>query len=612
MRLYRSLLHGFYPPPPPSASSVIDSPSFTLDTNVFNVATRGGSPSGPNRMYWTDWYANAAAPSNAPIVDASGSLSSLMASISATSPQRADTAGAMHVTWADLAATSDPAQFNAGYASPRRELALMSAKLLNDRGQYKETMYGALVPLATGAYYPNISTGVIPDASCGGVMGYVLLHNTSAAHGSATFMNVMNSALYRRVGGSRISAISHPLPATFAQNAAVQSTQASSVAIIVVIAFSFIPAAVASYVVRERESGSKAQQLLAGVSLPAYWICTYLFDNFIYLGTALVSIGITAGLGGSAFSLENHRLAAISAIFIFFGPAVISFTYLLQFMFKKAAAATATVLMLNAACFILVLISFLLVVIPSGCPADPPLRWIFRLVPGYSLGNAILQIASMDILPAVALICDPSLRSSRVYDALDQDVAGANIIYLAVLGPGYLLLTVLIDIALTYPSVRAYLEAPPRRVEDRPVVEDSDVVAEKARVAASLGDGESASGSRAIQIAGLRKVFSTLEGTPKVAVRDLWLGLEVGDVFGFLGVNGAGERRLCGPTSHSQTHRTSATPSHVLRQDDFCADAHRSTRADLWQREACRPRRCDATGSGAPPCRLLPAVRRAL
>jgi hypothetical protein len=171
---------------------------------------------------------------------------------------------------------------------------------------------------------------------------------------------------------------------------------------------------------------------------------------------------------------------------------------------------------------------------------------------------------------------------------------------------------VLIDIALTYPSVRAYLEAPPRRVEDRPVVEDSDVVAEKARVAASLGDGESASGSRAIQIAGLRKVFSTLEGTPKVAVRDLWLGLEVGDVFGFLGVNGAGERRLCGPTSHSQTHRTSATPSHVLRQDDFCTDAHRSTRADLWQREACRPRRCDATGSGAPPCRLLPAVRRAL
>ena len=135
-------------------------------------------------------------------------------------------------------------------------------------------------------------------------------------------------------------------------------------------------------------------------------------------------------------------------------------------------------------------------------------------------------------------MCYPDDKSTRVYNPLDMDVAGANIVYLALTGPFYLLLTIIIDTLLTSPRVRGYLETPPASVADAPVIDDVDVAAEQERVQAAIASGGN---SGAIQVAGLRKVFKTLEGRPKVAVRGLWLGLEVGDVFGFLGVNGAGK-----------------------------------------------------------------------
>lgn len=77
-----------------------------------------------------------------------------------------------------------------------------------------------------------------------------------------------------------------------------------------------------------------------------------------HLAAAAVSIGVTAGLGGTAYSTERNRLGAASALFILFGPAVTGFTYLLHFAFKFAASATGSMLLLNASCVLLITVSF--------------------------------------------------------------------------------------------------------------------------------------------------------------------------------------------------------------------------------------------------------------
>ena len=76
--------------------------------------------------------------------------------------------------------------------------------------------------------------------------------------------------------------------------------------------------------------------------------------------------------------------------------------------------------------------------------------------------------------------------------------------------------------------------------------EDDDVRAERKRLQ-PLPPPQPAD-DEPISIRGLRKVYPSRMGVaPKVAVHDLWLGIHTGEVFGLLGINGAGQ--------HNDTHR---------------------------------------------------------
>ena len=43
------------------------------------------------------------------------------------------------------------------------------------------------------------------------------------------------------------------------------------------LAIPYVPAAFATFVVREREVKAKHQQLVSGISIPAYWIAAWLW-----------------------------------------------------------------------------------------------------------------------------------------------------------------------------------------------------------------------------------------------------------------------------------------------------------------------------------------------
>lgn len=50
----------------------------------------------------------------------------------------------------------------------------------------------------------------------------------------------------------------------------------------IMLAFAFVPAAFALFVVRERETKAKHLQVVSGVSFIAYWLSTWLFDLASY------------------------------------------------------------------------------------------------------------------------------------------------------------------------------------------------------------------------------------------------------------------------------------------------------------------------------------------
>lgn len=77
----------------------------------------------------------------------------------------------------------------------------------------------------------------------------------------------------------------HPFPLSFKTRSIFNSFLSLPVVIFVVIAFTFVPAAMMPFLVEEKQSeqNAKHQQLLAGDSLAAYWLANFVFDTLLYL-----------------------------------------------------------------------------------------------------------------------------------------------------------------------------------------------------------------------------------------------------------------------------------------------------------------------------------------
>jgi len=185
----------------------------------------------------------------------------------------------------------------------------------------------------------------------------------------------------------------------------------------------------------------------------------------------------------------------------------------------------------------------------SSCRADVYLRFLWRFLPAFCLGNSLISLSFLDQLPLIDATCDAyagvfkSIEDYKPYDAFDNRATGYNIAYMAVLCPAYLALAILIDVALANPHVRLALSGGGLRAKAAALAaaalaavrggeepgggagadaeaaaallglgdEDADVAAERRRVdaaaaAAAAGGGAEQVGD-VIQLRSLRKVF---------------------------------------------------------------------------------------------------------
>jgi hypothetical protein len=124
----------------------------------------------------------------------------------------------------------------------------------------------------------------------------------------------------------------------------------------------FIPASYARFVVAERHTKAKHQQLVSGLSLfrcfislhfgftallfcsvlfawlcpgiegPAYWISTYLWDIINYMVPCLLSAIIILAFQNPSFTGINFWPTILS--FLFYGLSVVSFSYFTSFFFS--------------------------------------------------------------------------------------------------------------------------------------------------------------------------------------------------------------------------------------------------------------------------------------
>ncbi len=230
-------------------------------------------------------------------------------------------------------------------------------------------------------------------------LSYNIMVNGSSVHGVGIFMNLMHSALLQVLtnkDGATITVRNHPLPRTWSQDNNIATADAFTAALFIMIAFCFVPASYATFVVKEREVKAKHQQIISGVNIYSYWCATWAWDLVSYLPTVGVVMIVCVAYDIQSF-VKNDGGSVCFLLFLLFGPAVASFTYMLTFLFKSHSTAQLLIMFINFLTGLcLMVVSFVLTLIPSTAGLNMSLRYMYRLFPSFCLGDGLTQLALCD------------------------------------------------------------------------------------------------------------------------------------------------------------------------------------------------------------------------
>jgi ABC-type Na+ transport system ATPase subunit NatA len=353
----------------------------------------------------------------------------------------------------------------------------------------------------------------------------MIFFNTSAKLSVHVFTNLYNQYLYSNLTGnvnSRIKMNVHPLPQTLNQ----ETLRASLVALIIAIGFAFMPANFISFAVKEETDKVKHQQLISGVTAPAYWLANFAWDFLNYLIMAVLCL-IVLAIWDVKPLIGSNSGATIVAL-ILYGLSIIPFTYLTSFLFKSHTGAQNTMLLffiITGAAFLVALI--ILRIISSTKRIAEILSWIVRLLPSYAFAESI----------AFIMIRSSPTAFGRPASLWDMEVCGWSFVYMTLETFVYFLMVLLVEKIRSTPQLsnRLFGNSDVRTAPEPDT--DPDVIEERRRLQENPNPADSV-----VNILGLRKVYGGRLGLPpKIAVSDLWLSIPSETCLGLLGINGAGK-----------------------------------------------------------------------
>jgi ABC-type multidrug transport system ATPase subunit len=350
---------------------------------------------------------------------------------------------------------------------------------------------------------------------------FTLFTNYSGVHSLPTYINGLSNSLLKSIVGDdfSITARNHPRPLTVDEITLQQTIQGFILLFYFCLAAAMIPSSFVTFIVMERHTKSKHQQLISGVSIPAYWISNLLWDTITYLlpfGVAMILLEIS----DNPNYVGDDTIGATITVFLLFGIAVIPQTYLFSFIFSKPANARSILILIYFLTgLVLVLASRIMEGIESTRDINENLKPLFRMFPIYCFGDSLFALATLNFTQL---------------EPFDSEVVGTNVYFMTAEIFVYIILTIITEYLHSIPKITQKLrkffcvdKMIPKSLEKE---RDDDV--QRHREDIEKGDHD----DKQVVVKGLRKIYGN-----KVAVNDLWLSMDQGECFGFLGVNGAGK-----------------------------------------------------------------------
>jgi hypothetical protein len=208
----------------------------------------------------------------------------------------------------------------------------VSRFLLNGRTKFESSQIGAYSFSALDL--SAVSSGFVRNVQ------YIIHGNYTAVHAGPLYSAIMADTVVKSVNPSaKVTVTLDPLPATNSQNIILSNYNSNLVVIFILLAIPYIPAAFATFIVREREVKAKHQQLVSGVSIPAYWLAAFIWDNFSYQLTVWLIVILIAIFPNSDALAGPNTVGPTIGLLILFGSAISGFTYLVSFRFSTPSGA---------------------------------------------------------------------------------------------------------------------------------------------------------------------------------------------------------------------------------------------------------------------------------
>lgn len=199
----------------------------------------------------------------------------------------------------------------------------------------------------------------------------------------------------------------------------------------VILALSFIPASFASFIIRERQSGAKALQLLSGQSRFIYWSMSYLWDFVSFLIPIIIIIIIFLIFNEEAY-IGRNEIGAFIALVLFYGLAIIPLMYIFTFVFRVPSIAFVTLLAMNLMIAILTTITVYMLELIEQENADVAvakqvLVKLFLIFPQFAFGRGFFDMAKMKALEKIGITGLMPMGALWDWDVIGDKLAALGI-----------------------------------------------------------------------------------------------------------------------------------------------------------------------------------------
>ena len=364
-----------------------------------------------------------------------------------------------------------------------------------------------------------------------------------------------------------IEIINEPLPYTKKEIKDKQNRNEAMILFFISLSFTLIPSNFITIIIKERESNSKHLQIISGISLFSYWFNNYLFE--------LVKYYIIGGICILFIYIFKFYQDYLYILYLEYGPAMVSFTYLFSFIFQNEDKGQTVVLLINLIIGALGGSAIIIMRLKDDLiKYAQPIIYIFRLIPSFCFCYGYNQLMKRNDLFYIdrkkKLKYITRFTKFNPKDILKLKYFGGDCLYLAIESIVYLLILIFLENFLTI--FKCYFISNKNIVNNLNSIEienknkDKNIINENNLNNISIPDNVNDTYVKneiikakdmnntkkyAIKVQNLikiyyggpfgLKIFSCNESKSIKAISNISFCLDYGEVFGFLGINGSGK-----------------------------------------------------------------------